>query len=89
MKTRSALAASMLKEEIKKMFPKKKVRVVSQRYSMGSSINVRVEPDIIDDVKRIADKYAYDKGSNIDDSRITEYRDDVPQASFVFVQKWD
>jgi len=87
MRTEAARAAAEIRKELKKF--NIKASVTSDNYSMGSSISVTIKnnplPATVKAVTEFCKKYGYDKGSRIDDSRITDFRDDIPQASFVSV----
>lgn len=79
-------AAKEIRKTLKAKFPKNKFRVSTSRYSMGSSIYVYCQKELIEDVKAATYQFGMDKGCNMDDSRIINRVENVPQATFVFVQ---
>lgn len=87
MRSEAAQAAAIIRKELKQNGIKASVK--SDTYSMGSSVRVSVKQDVLPIVqKRIesfCSRFAYQSGMDIDDSPINSFRDDVPQARFVFV----
>jgi len=80
-----ALAAAAIKKELKTVFPKMKVSVTSDSFSMGNSVSVSWNDGAtVSEVEDIADKYQYGHFNGMED--IYEYsnsRDDIPQAKYV------
>jgi len=87
MRSEAAKAAAEIRKELKKHNIKASVRC--DNYSMGSSVDVTLLnnplPATVALVNDFCEPYGYDRGSNIDDSRNTTFRDDIPQASHVMV----
>lgn len=90
MKTSAAQAAALIRKEIKAAFPSVKARVVSENYSMGSSVRVYIEDqpkEIYAAIERIADKYEYGTFDGMTDSyNYDKVNKDLPQAKYVFVK---
>lgn len=90
MKTTAAQTAQLIRAEIKKQFPKLKISVTSETYSMGNSIRIKMidqEKDIFEQIKILAKKYQYGHFDGMND--IYEYSNcnkDIPQVKFVFVE---
>mgnify|MGYP003118190696 CR=1 FL=1 len=89
MKTESAQASAIIRKFIKSLGVKASVR--SDNFAGGSSIDVVIKDDVPEEtvkaIQEFCEPYKYDKGGRIDDSRIYEFRDDIPQAGFIFVRK--
>ena len=87
MASEHATAAKEIRKELKKNGIK--ARVTCSSYSMGSSVNVRINnelPATIAAIKLFADRYQYGHFNGMED--IYEYSNvsDLPQVKFVFVQ---
>lgn len=89
MKTNAAKAAALLKAEIKKAYPGLNVRVKSENYSGGNSINVYLndqDKEVVNAIELMAGKYEMGHFDGMND--IYEYsncNDDIPQVKFAFV----
>lgn len=88
MRTESAKAAAMIRKELKANGINAKV--TSKNYSMGSSVNVRINQDITPAAKKeietFCNKFQYGHFDGMQD--LYEYsnsRDDLPQAKYVFL----
>jgi hypothetical protein len=88
MKSQVAQAAAMIRKHLKAN--NIDARVTSKSYSMGSSINVNINQDVVPAVREMIETYA--KGfqyGHFDGMRdLYEYsntNDEIPQAKFVFV----
>lgn len=84
-------AAAAIRTELKAKYPGRKFSVRTQRFSMGNSVDVRCDHDIEREVKKLLEKYqAYKGGDAISDEAIwDENKDNLPQASFVHVTRFD
>ncbi len=89
MKNQAALGAAALKKEVKAAFPGLKFSCTSSVYSMGSSIRLEMNdqpPEISKAIQSLAAKYQYGHFNGMDDIyEITNSREDLPQAKYVFV----
>ena len=87
MKSPAAEAAKLLRMELKTA-GLIGAKVKTRNYAGGSSLDVTLT-DPTPEGRRlataIADRFAFVKGSRVDDSQITEYAD-YPQASYSFVK---
>ena len=88
MKSQVAQAAAMIRKHLKAN--KIDARVTSKSYSMGSSINVNINQDVVPAVREMIEDYAkgfqYGHFDGMQD--LYEYsnsNDEIPQAKFVFV----
>lgn len=85
MKSPHAKAASLLRQELKKEFPRTKFSIRSQSYAGGSSIHIEwVNGPTSSRVDSIADKYSYGRFDPMTDSYdMTNVIDDLPQVKYV------
>lgn len=75
-KTYAATAGINIRIELKAAFPGVKFKVVSENYSMGSSVNVSwVDGPTVDDVKKITNKY--EQGSFDGMTDCYDYKDEI------------
>jgi len=82
-----ALAARAVRAQMKALGIKGRVR--SSGYTGGSIVNVDlmdIPSPLVKKLEAAVEIYSYDKGSRMDDSRIAEHNDDVPQVSFVSIE---
>lgn len=89
MKTNAALAAALIRKEIKAAFPSLQFRCKSQNYSGGNSVNVYMvdQPKaVVEKIKALTDKYEYGHFDGMTDCyEFSNSRDDIPQVKFLFV----
>lgn len=89
MKTQAALAAAMIRKEIKSKFPCLKFTCRSENFSGGDAIRVGVIedfPEIEEEIRHITKKYVYGKFDSMTDFYdITNRRDDIPQVRYLIV----
>jgi hypothetical protein len=85
----SALAAKMIREELKKEFPEIKFEVVNDNYSLGSSIDILWNdgPER-DQIYDIVNKYKMGHfGNRTDSYEYSNRRKDLPQVTCIFVHR--
>jgi hypothetical protein len=84
-----AQAAKLIRQDLKKAFPGVKFSVSSCGYSMGSSVTIDYEngPQS-SEVNSLVKKYSYEGEYNLDGNRVHNRIEGLPQARFVFVQKY-
>lgn len=89
MKTRAALAAAMIRKEIKAKFPELKFTCRSENYAGGNSINIGIvdQPvDVKNAIEEMTAKYEYGHFDGMTDCyHYSNSRDDIPQVKFLFV----
>jgi len=85
MKTASAMAGSMIKKELKNIFPKTKFSVKSDNFANGSSVDVSwTDGPTTEQVNLIIKKYQYGHFDGmIDMYEYSNNREDIPQAKWV------
>jgi conjugative element/phage-associated large polyvalent protein len=78
-------AAKLIRQELKKDFPKTKFSVTSNAYSMGNSIRISwINGPTTDYVNSITKKYQYGHFDGMTDCyEYSNTRKDIPQAKFV------
>lgn len=90
MKTTAALAAQMIRKEIKTQFPTMKFRCTSENYSGGNAINVYVTdqtPEVTKQLDEMTAKYVYGKFDGMTDMyEYTSVKSDLPQVKYLFVK---
>lgn len=88
-KTSAAQAAAMIRKEIKAAFPGLHFGCTSETYSMGSSINITMTDQPATTkaaIEKMTAKYCYGHFNGQEDYyEISNSRDDLPQAKFIFV----
>lgn len=88
MKTQAAMASAAIKKELKAAGFKASVK--SSNFSMGNSVDIRVEdvtPLQLKQIEGICGKYQYGSFNGMEDLyEYTNRRDDIPQAKYVHVQ---
>lgn len=84
-----ALAAKMIRKELKEAFPTIAFSVRSSIYSGGSSVYIEWENGpTVDSVRRLADKYQYGHFDGMYDIyENTNMRKDIPQVKFVQMRR--
>ena len=89
MKTSSALCASVIKKELKKVFPNTTFSVKSTNFSMGNSVRVNyTDGPLQSKVEDVVNKYQYGDFDGMEDIyRYNNHRDDIPQAQYVNVKR--
>lgn len=87
-KSSAALAAQMIRKEIKAAFPGVNFTCRSENYSGGNSVDVNMidQPrEIYDAIKKITGKYQMGHFDGmVDCYEYSNSRDDIPQVKFVF-----
>jgi hypothetical protein len=80
-----AHAAKLIRADLKKAFPNIKFRVVSDSFSMGTSIDVYyVDGPKSREVEAVIKKYQYGEFNGYTDGyEYSNSRDDIPQVKFV------
>lgn len=88
-KSTQAQAASMIRGELKALFPKTKFRIRSSSFSMGDSVDVDwIDGPTTKQVDNVIGKYQYGHFNGMED--IYEYsnsRNDIPQSKYVMSQR--
>ncbi len=89
MKTQAALCAKAIKQELKQKFPHIKFSVTSSTYSMGNSVRIKYKNAVpASEIEKVTDKYQYGHFDGmIDYYELSNVREDIPQAKFVFVER--
>lgn len=85
-----AHAAKLIRQELKAAFPKLQVRVSSQSYAGGNSVDVNITdqpPHIKQAIDKIVGKYQYGHFDSMNDCyEYTNSRNDIPQVKYAFVR---
>ncbi len=91
MKQASAQSASakLIRQELKKAFPKTKFSVTSSSSSMSNSVDVYwTNGPVWDEVTKITNKYKNGRFCGITDSyEDNNRRNDIPQVDFIIAQR--
>lgn len=86
--TESALAAKMVRQELKQKFKGIKFKVTSENYSMGSSLNISwIDGPTEKEVDTIVQKYQYGSVNPMEDTYDMDNVKDFPQAKYVFTRR--
>jgi hypothetical protein len=85
MKTDSAKAAKLIKQELTKAFPSTKFSVTSDNYSMGCSVSINwTDGPTAEQVEAYSNKYQYGHfDGRVDLYEYSNSREDIPQAKYV------
>lgn len=92
MRTQVAQCASLVRKELKTLYPTIKFSVRSENYSMGDSVNVSYPRELLTDEQHkelnalLRGKYQYGHFNGMDDIYENSNRDDtIPQTKFLFL----
>lgn len=93
-KSEQAQVGSLIRKEIKAKYPKLKIRISSQSFSGGNSLDLVFLRDqenkkvSQEKIKEITDKYEAGRFDGMNDIyEYTNSRDDIPQVKYLFVSE--
>jgi hypothetical protein len=89
--TQAALAAKLVRKELRQTFPNTKFKVHSQNYSMCDSINIYYDDELSqtqkDELHEICERYQYGHFDGMTDSYENDNDRGMPQSKYVFAGK--
>jgi hypothetical protein len=81
-------AAKAIKAELKAKYPTRKFSVRSERFSMGNSVNVVCDEEILAQVRDLIEKYEYGAYDAMQDLAYSVHNPNLPQAKYVSAYVW-
>jgi len=89
MKTRSALTAKAIKNELKKHFPGIKFSVRSDNFAGGNSVDIEwADGPTVNEVEKFTNKYEYGHFDGmVDMYEYSNSRNDIPQVKYVMTDR--
>ena len=87
--SKHALAAKMIKQILKKHFPKIKFNIRSKSYSGGSSVHIKwIDGPSESEVRKLVKDFEYGYFDGMTDTYIVDnYREDIPQVKYVLLER--